>query len=283
MSDADIEYITYRVLHEFANTQTGTGTLNLDGIGVQIGSFSDTSRPYSIGQHPIGTNIDTNTIVFYQDRTAVTPDPAARPMIWDGSSIKEITNSELNTVVMANSALQLVNSGIGSYSLSTSTPSGGSWIIIDSFTDTSASNNTTYNLYRKVNDTEPPAVRPLKTVTEGLREMTDAEINALVDNLRDYINTTEIGYYALQSSAPSGGTYVDVGSSADTRNEVAEENYVGAKTYTGERTFTRFFAGNPEGDFVGNRDFVGTSAYSGLTLQSSKETVGTVKLWLRQS
>lgn len=269
MSDSDIEYITYRVLREFANTQSGAGTINLNGNGTQIGSFTDTSRPYSVGQHPIGTNVDTNNIVFYQDRSSVIPNPSIRPVIWT-NSVKAISNSELSSRVIANSVTKLVNGGIGSYRLSTSTPSNGSWIVIDSFADTSTSGNETYSLYRKVNDTEPSTIRPLKPDSGGLREMTDSEISGLVDNLRAYINDTGIGYYALQSSAPSNGTYVDVGSATDTRNEVANENYVGAAT------FTRFFAGNQE-------NFTGTTAYAGLTLQSSKETVGTVRLWLRQS
>lgn len=282
MSDSDIEYITYRVLVEFANTQSGTGTINLDGNGTQIGNFEDTSRPYSVGEHPVGTDVETNNIVFYQDRSSVTPNPSARPVIWT-NSVKESSDSELNTRVISNSAAELVNGGIGSYILSTSTPSDGSWIEIDSFNDTSADGTQTYNLYRKVNDTEPPAVRPLKTNSGGLREMTDSEISSLVDNLRAYINDTGIGYYALQSSAPTDGTYVEAGSASDLRNEVEDENYVGSKNYVGTRSFTRFFAGNNEGTFTGTRTFTGTSAYSGLTLQSSQETVGTVTLWLRQS
>jgi hypothetical protein len=282
MTDSDIEYITYRVLVDFANTQSGTGTINLNGNGTQIGTFNDTSRPYSIGQHPIGTNVDTNTVVFYQERGSVTPNPSARPVIWT-NAVKSSTDAELNSTVIANAITKLVNGGIGSYSLSTSIPTNGTWIEIESFTDTAASGNTTYTLYRKINDSTPTTIRPLKTQNGGLREMSDSEISSLVDNLRSFISDTGIGYYELQSSAPSGGTYINIGSVTDTRNQVANENYVGAKNYVGSRNFTRFFAGNNEGTFTGTRTFTGTSAYSGLTLQSSTETVGTVRLWLRQS
>jgi len=282
MSDFDIEYIIYRVLFEFANSQSGPGTINIDGNGTQIGTFTDTSRPYSVGEHPIGTDIQTNNIFFYQDRSSITPNPSARPVIWT-DSVKASSDSELTARVISSSAAELVNGGIGSYILSPSTPANGSWIIIDSFNDTSADGTQVFNLYRKVNDTEPPAVRPLKTDGGGLREMTDSEIASLVDNLRDYINNTGIGYYALQPSAPTDGTYVEAGSASDLRNEIADENYVGAKTYTGTQSFTRFFSGTTGGTFTGERNFVGTSAYTGLTLQNSQETVGTVTLWLRQS
>jgi len=334
MSNADIDYIVYRVLHEFANNQSGTGTLNLNGVGTNIGSFVDTSRPHNVGDHPVGTTINTNTISFFQDRNSVTPSPSARPVIWNGSALQEISDSELNSLVMQRAGLSLTNGGIGSYSIATSVPSGGSFITIDSFVDISASGNETYNLYRKVNNSQPATVRPLKTASGDLREMTDNEINTLVDNLRDFILTTNVGFYALQP-APPAGTWLDSGVAEDTRNKVQDQNYVGnftsnrgyvgqftgpktfvgPRTYTGERgfvsarDFARFFSGNFEGNFtsnrtfVGNRNFVGTDNYvgtstytgtftsattftgnfTGRTVLSSKDTISTRKLFVRQS
>lgn len=295
MSDADIEYITYRVLYEFANTQSGTGTLNFDGIGTNIGSFVDTSRPYNVGQHPVGTNINTNTITFYQNRLSTTINPSARPVIWNGSSLQEISNSELNDVVLFNSGIKLTSGGIGSYYLSNVSPTGGSWIEIGSFIDSSAGGDEEYTLFRKVNDTSPPPSRPLKTVSGGLREMIDIEIESLVDNFREYIRTTGVGFYALQSSAPTNGTYIISGSEiTDTRNQIANISYTGTASYTGTRdftgtrTFTAFFSGRVENytgtrEFTGTRTFTGTASYVGTTVLSTKETISTRSLWVRQS
>ena len=319
MSDADIEYITYRVLYEFANNQTGTGTLNLDGIGTTIGSFVDTSRPYNVGQHPVGTEINTNNITFYQDRNAVTRNPTARPLVWNGSSIQEINNSQLNDVVLFNAGVKLTNGGIGSYFIASSTPSGDSWIEIESFNDISAGGDETYTLYRKVNSSNPISVRPLKTVSGGLREMTDSEINALVNNFKEYIRTTGVGYYALQASAPTNGTYISSSDTiTDTRNEIGDVTYTGTSVYTstgtytgtrdftgernftGTRTFTRFFSGRQENyigertfigtrtftgtrDFTGSRSYIGPAPYVGTTVLNQKETISTRTLWVKQS
>lgn len=258
MSNTDIDYITHRVLVQFASTQSGSGTINLTGTGTIIGTFDDTSRPYTIGQHPIGTNITTNTVTMYQDRTTSSPAPT-RPIAWNGTDAQETSDSDLNSIVISRAATQLTTTGIGSYQLSTSVPTGGTWISIDTFTDTSASGNQTYTLYRKTNDTAPTVARPLKTVTGGLREMTDAEINSLTDNLREYIRTTGIGYYALQSTAPTTGTWLNTGTATDIRNNAAN------------RSYTRFFSGFAGGNFTGR------------TLLSSTSTISTKTLWVRQS
>lgn len=319
MTDADIEYITYRVLYEFANTQSGTGTLNLNGNGTTIGSFVDTSRPYNVGQHPVGTEINTNTIVFYQDRSSVTPNPSARPTVWNGSNVQQINDSQLNDVVMFNAGIRLTSGGIGSYYLASSTPTNGSWLEIDSFNDIAASGNTTYRLFRKINDSSSPTVRPLKTVSGGLREMTDAEIDSLVNNFREYIRTTGVGYYSLQASAPTNGTYISNSDTVtDTRNEIdnityigtsvytstgsytGERDFTGTRNFTGARTFTRFFSGrqvNYVGErsftgtrtftgtrsFTGNRSYIGPAPYVGTTVLSEKETISTRTLWVKQS
>jgi hypothetical protein len=276
MSDVDIEYITYRVLYEFANTQTGTGTLNLDGIGTNIGSFVDTSRPYNVGQHPVGTEINTNTIVFYQDRRSVEPNPTTRPVIWNGSGIQEINNSELNDLIMFNAAIKLTNGGIGSYFLGTSSPSNGTWIEIDSFNDSLIDGSVEYKLFRKINDAEPPAVRPFKTITNGLREMNDEEIQALVNNFRDYIQTTGIGYYQLQSSAPTNGTHVNLGDTiTDTRRELGDISYTGTRNFTGSRVFTSI------GNYTGTRTFTGFGTFSqffGETRVSNGQFFGATRI-----
>lgn len=271
MSDSDIEYIAYRVLYEFANIQSGAGTLNFNGIGTNIGSFVDTSRPYSIGEHPVGTEVNTNTITFYQDRRTTTPNPSARPMIWNGSSLQEINNSQLNNRVLLNAGVKLTTGGLGSYYLSPTAPTSGSWIQIGSFNDTFIDGQVTYNLFRKTNDSLPPVVRPLKTVTGGMREMNDSEIESLVGNLREYIRTTGVGYYVLQEPVPTNGTYVTSGdNTSDTRYEIKDVDY------TGTRTFTRFFSGR-RANYTGTRDFTGT------TVLNNKETISTRTLWVRQS
>ena len=295
MSDSDIEYITYRVLVEFANTQSGPGTLNINGTGTSIGSFVDTSRPYQVGEHPVGTETDTNEITVYQNRRETTIDLSARPVIFTGSSLEEISNSQLNDKVIFDAGVALSNGGIGSYYLGTSAPSGGTWANILTFEDTTASDDISYTLYRKVNDWNPPVVRPLKTVSGSLREMTDNEINALVDNLREYIRTTGIGHYSLEKTAPSSGTYINVSDTVDDTRHILQDvsytgtaDYTGFSNFTGFGTFSRFFSGREvtytgTRSYSGSRTFTGDASYTGTTVMEETETISTRALWLRQS
>ena len=296
MSDADYDYLTHVILTQFAASNTGVGTVSSNSSFTLIGTFSDTYRPYTVGQHPIGTDITTVTYNFYQDYGTAT-ETLVRPVHYDvGANTFEQDDTTLNTTVMANVLANLVNYGVGSYSLSPTAPVGGTWVAERTIQNTtSAANNVTY-VWRKTAATAPSTVRPLKvnsTSPISVKEMSDAEIQTLTDRLRNRIVATGIGKYAVQSTAPvSGGTWVTRGSAfSDTRETTSTVSYTGtySGTYSGNYTgaYTRFFAGSIGGFFSGT--YIGfytgnySGNYSGLTLNSGTETVSTVSLWVRTS
>ena len=263
MSDEDMDYAAHRILLEFANSNSGVGTLNFTS-GTNIGSFIDTSRPDAIGDHPVGTSVLTSTTNFYQDLGTVTENPT-RPVEFvqtPDDRITEQTNADLNTQIVNRAMQRLVNGGIGVYRMQVTAPtSGGTWTAIGTVTDTSQSGSTTTTLWRRSTEGSPATtVRPLKVVSDGLREMTDAEIQSLTDRLRARIVSTGIGQYKVQETAPTTGTWVRQGNIFyDSRQETGNVNYSG--TYTGN--FSGTYTGNYTGYYAGSRDKSYTGNYTG--------------------
>ena len=294
MSDADYDYLTHIILTQFAASNTGVGTVSSNSSFTLIGTFSDTYRPYTVGQHPVGTDITTVTYNFYQDLGSAT-ESLVRPVRYSaGANTFEQDDSTLNSTVIANALANLVSYGVGSYSLSPTTPVGGTWVAERTIQNTTAAaNNVTY-LWRKTAATAPSTVRPLKvnsTSPISVKEMSDAEIQTLTERLRNQIVSTGIGKYAVQSTAPvSGGTWVTRGSAfSDTRDTTSTQSYTGSYSgaYTGNYTgaYTLFYAGSIGGYFSGTYTGFYTGSYSGtysgLTLDANTETVSTVSLWVR--
>ena len=286
MSDADYDYATHIVLTQFVASNTGVGTISSNSSFTLIGTFSDTYRPYTVGQHPVGTDITTVTYNFYQDLGSAA-ESLVRPVHYNsGANTFEQDDTTLNTTLMSYALSNLVNSGVGSYSLSPTTPVGGTWVAERTIQNTTAAaNNVTY-LWRKTAVTAPSTSRTLKINTTSpisVKEMSDAEIQTLTERLRNRIISTGIGKYAVQTDAPvSGGTWVTRGSAfSDTRETTSNTSYTGA--YSGNYTgaYTRFFAGSVGGFFSGTYTGFYSGAYSGLTLNANTETISTVSLWVR--
>ena len=286
MSDADYDYATHIVLTQFVASNTGVGTISSNSSFTLIGTFSDTYRPYTVGQHPVGTDITTVTYNFYQDLGSAA-ESLVRPVHYNsGANTFEQDDTTLNTTLMSYALSNLVNSGVGSYSLSPTTPVGGTWVAERTIQNTTAAaNNVTY-LWRKTAVTAPSTSRTLKINTTSpisVKEMSDAEIQTLTERLRNRIISTGIGKYAVQTDAPvSGGTWVTRGSAfSDTRETTSNTSYTGA--YSGNYTgaYTLFYAGSVGGFFSGTYTGFYSGAYSGLTLNANTETISTVSLWVR--
>lgn len=265
MSSSEYNYTTYIILNKFAASDTGVATVSVNpavttGL-TSIGSFVDTYRNFAVGTHPVANTITTaNTYTFYQDlRTA--SESLTRPLEYT-AGVKEENDTNLNADVISVALANLVSNGVGCYALTSSSPVGGTWTskatIVDTVNPTTT--NTTYLWRKTAHASVPSTVRPLKinaTTPPSLKEMSDVEIETLTDRLRNRIVTTGVGKYAVQQSAPVGGTWITQGSSfSDTRNTLTNESYSGSYsgTYTGNYTgsYSRSFSGTYSRAFSGS-------------------------------
>lgn len=245
-SGTDYDYMTYVILNKFASSNTGVGTVSINpavttGL-TSIGTFTDTYRNFAVGTHPAANTITTaNTYTAYQDLQSAS-ETLTRPVEFSSSTLKEQTDTNLNADIISVALANLVANGVGSYALAGSAPLGGTWTsqytVIDTVNPTTT--NTTYLWRKTAHASVPSTLRPLKinaTTPISLKEMSDAEIETLTQRLRNRIVSTGLANYKLQSTTPSGGTWVTQGTVfTDTRNTISDQTYSG--TYTGSYSGT---------------------------------------------
>lgn len=264
MSNSEMDYIADVVLKDFASTNTGLGTVNIDGAtGTPIGTFVDTNRPFTVGQHPVGTTINSVTYTFKQDVTTAASESLTRPVEFSTSSVRQQNDTQLNDSIISRALSNLVAFGVGSYVLQPSAPTG-TWASIGTMTNTNSVGTNTTTLWRRTTATAPTTVRPLKFASGALREMTDTEIRSLTNRLRNRIISTGIGTYRLQATAPTPGTWVTAGSAfEDNRNQLANQSYSG--TYTGpySGTYTGTYSGTYSGAYAGAYTRFRSQAFAG--------------------
>jgi len=259
MTDSEMDYTAEIILRNFASSNTGLATLNINGAtGTSIGTFVDTTRSGAVGDHPVADSPTTvNTYTFKQDTTTAATESLVRPVEYSSTGIREQNDTQLNDSIISRALMMLTTTvRIGKYVLQPSSP-GGTWISIGSITNSVIGATNTSTLWRKTSDsTLPTTIRPLKyktSPTKSVQEMTDTEIQSLTNRLRNRIIATGIGTYRLQTSAPTPGTWITAGAAFnDTRNEIVSQNYTG--NYTG--SYTGFYTGNYSGTYF--RPYAGT-------------------------
>lgn len=260
MTDAELGYAIYQILNVFASSNSGTGTLNTSS-GTSIGSFSDTERPDPVGTHPVGTTVNTTTTTVYQDLTAVS-ESLTKPVEFSSGNIRIQNDAQLNDSLIAAALDELVDNGLGVYRLQPTSPTQpGTWVQVITFTNTTQSGDNTTHIWRRTGATAPSKLTPLKSTGTGdLRIMTDAELQSLTSRLRNRIISTGIGQYKLQSTTPTGGTWVKMGLSFyDTRHDIGSVAYTGYYSRSFSGSFSRSFSGNYSRTFTGYyaRSFAG--------------------------
>ena len=285
MTDTEIEqYYSATLLKDFSDNTDGTGvgelnvTTDASGAGTTIGSITDTKRDDAIGTHPTdGATSNVNVYTFKQVNSAASESITNRPLGYESSGtvgIHEFTDSELDSDILDKVLGDLVAQGnyvTGQYTLAASAPAGGTWTSRYTLVDTQVdeTEDTKY-IWQKTAATTAAAsdYKPLKLDGTSVKEMSVAEMEQVVPNLRNRITDSTIGTYALQASAPGSGTWVQQGDAfSDTRHEVGSQSYTGnysgnyTGNYTGAKTYTGSYSGSYTGNFSGN--YVGTSAYSG--------------------
>jgi hypothetical protein len=278
MTDTEIEqYYAAILTKDFADNTDGTGTAELNvttdasGSGTTIGTATDTKRDDAVGTHPTdGASSTVTTYTAKQVETTASESITNRPLGYESSGtvgMHEFTDSELDADILDKVVDDFVAQGdytIGQYKLATSTPSGGTWTARYTLTDTEVDGDSVaHYIWQKTAPTTSPNAnyKPLKVTGggAGVQEMTVAEMEQIVPNMRNYMISSGKGKYVLQASAPGSGTWVDQGSFTDTRKEVTSQNYTGA--YSG--TYTGSYTGNYTGakNYAGT--YTGTSAYAG--------------------
>jgi hypothetical protein len=269
-SGTDYDYAVNEILSLFAASDTGVGTVSVNPastVGLtSIGTFTDTYYNALPGDHPIGTTPISTLYTFYQDRQTAT-ESLTRPVEFSAGAMQEQTDTSLNADLISTALANLVSLGVGSYNLGPTAPVGGTWVSKGTITNTldanGTNNNSTY-LWRKTAPASAPAtVRPIKinaTTPVSTKEMSDAEIETLTNRLRNRINATGIGSYAVQTSAPVGGTWTTAGAQfLDTTRTQSTITYNG--TYAG--TYNQAFAGTYNTTYTGAYTGIYAGTYGG--------------------
>lgn len=271
MTDSDIEqYLSAVLTAKFAADYTGTltGDLNVSTnnaqAGADVGTFVDSIRTESIGTHPATGATSSTTYYVKQANAAVTENITNRLVGYDETTnvgINEFTDNQLDTDVLDKVLDDMVNSAYacGLYSLNASSPSGGTWTSRITLTNTTLSGNNSAYIWQKTspNSGANSNLRPLKVHnTSDIKEMSDAEIEQMLPNLRNRIIDTGVGTYKLQTSSPStGGTWVqmgDAGGHSDTRQQVSGQAYSGNYQQSYSGTYASSFTGSYSGTYATN-------------------------------
>jgi hypothetical protein len=275
MSDTEVKnYIANKITVGFAaaaNNGSNTADLNVDTAnalsGTAIGSFVDTDRNEATGTHPATGAITTTT--YYAKQITATDNGTItnRPIGYD-TAIRQLTDAQINSDILDKAITAMVTESdytAGQYRLAGSAPSGGTWTARYTITDVANGGNTTYYIWQKTAATSSPDadLRPLKTYSgNNVKQMSDAEIQEMIPYFRNRIISTGVGTYKLQASTPSGGTWVQMGSGSDTREQVASQNYTGA--YGGTRSYSTTYGGNRTYSTSYANTFAGTRTYSNV-------------------
>lgn len=280
MTDAEVKnYIANVITEKFASDTDGTGTaeINIDTAnllsGTSIGSFVDTVRTESIGDHP-ATGATTSTTYYAKQVTSVASESITnRPIKWEDNAA-ELSDSDIDGVMdlVIESMVSEDSYTAGQYKLQATAPSGGTWVARYTITDEAQGGNTTTYLWQKTVATSSADsdLTPLKSNNaNSLKQMSVAEIEQMVPNFRNRIIDTSIGTYKFQSTTPSGGTWVQMGDTfSDTRQSIAENSYDGV-AYSAE--YTSAYSGTTEVSYSDSTGFSGgytnnyTGGYSGIT------------------
>jgi len=311
------ESITNRLVgYDSAIKEYNDSTLDTDVLDKVIEDMV-TGTGYTVGQYslaasaPAGgtwtsryTITDTNqggsTTLYLWQKTA--PSTAANADLTslklDGTNVKMMTSAEIEQMV-PNFRNRIIDSGVGTYKLQTSTPvEAGTWVQMgDTLTDTRQ---------------EVASQNYEGTYTGAFSG------NYAGNYVGSYVGAkTYSGSYTGSFSGDYAGNYVGTSAYAGAYSGAYAQNFIlyysgfvgGTFTgyftgfytgfYTGAKTYTGTYTGAYNRNFTGN--YVGTSAYSGTysgtytgyysntftgtyagdTIQATTENVSTVKLWLK--
>ena len=279
MSDSDINNLCSELILTEAITSSGLETVVRVNPGA--GNWLNIGTAYDIINGPVGSHPASNTVVstydFYQSELAQTPTLLARPVhyvnVGGVHQIKEMSNQDIIDYFIPAVVQTSITGGRGAYylSLTSSPPGTGTWVSRSTLADTYYNAGGTYvsdsyTLWQRTTGASLGTVRPLKRSVVGnetrLVEMSNTEISDLYKLIGEYVRTVGIGRYALQTTSPVSGTWVNRGSFTDTVNNLTNTAYTGfyASSFTGfyGLFYTGFYSGSYSSTYSGS--YAGTYA-----------------------
>ena len=283
-SNAQLDDLAERILRVMAaGTYTGTITV---GTTASIGTFADTALVDVAG----GTNTTTvtNTYTLSQVATATlgaTTDPPMYVGLDNTTNVNQVvlqenltTREQLADEIIARMVAS--TGGTNAYYLATTAPAdGATWVSRGTLLDTKTNLTVTVTNYILWQRTTSGAILtnrdPVKLSSGNIQSFTTAEINALIKTIEQRIVATGIGTYVIQAAAPVTGTWTNVGSIVDTREDIATSNFIGpaayinedaisyTSTYVGTRTYTGDDAASFTGTYAGPVTYTTPATYTG--------------------
>lgn len=288
-SNAQLDDLAERVLRVMAaGTYTGTITV---GTTASIGTFADTALVDVSGG--INTTTVTNTYTLSQVSTATlgaTSDPPMYVGLDTTTNVNQVvlqenitTREQLADEIIARMVAS--TGGTNAYYLATAAPSdGATWVSRGTLLDTKTNLTVTVTDYKLWQRTTSGAILtdrdPVKLSSGNIQSFTTAEINALIKTIEQRIIATGVGTYVIQATAPVTGTWTNVGSIVDTREDIATSNFTGpasylnenaisyTSTYVGTRTYTGDDATSFTGTYAGPVTYTTPATYTNENLNS---------------
>lgn len=263
-------YIAYQASLQLADAgPTGTASLNNNGSGDNVGTFTDTAFAEAIGSTNLATVTTTSTLYQTTGTAVETGSSFFKPLIATGNyDFKTANDTEFNEIIDRIISVIFTNDFPGSYQLASSSP-GSDWSIAISniFTDTRTDGTSVqYNIYKKITMTPPSGAKPARYkdnngTFDGIQEMSNAEIKyTFGQRAKNRIIATGIGKYQLRNSTQGSptdpGTWKTVGTATDTKQTTADVNYtrtsVGDYTRNSTTTFAAVYVGDYATTYLGN-------------------------------
>jgi len=213
------------------------------------------------------------------------------------SATRMMTAAEIEQMV-PNFRNRIIDTGIGTYKLQETTPGTGTWTQMgDTFTDTrqqvsgdayagSFGGSFAGNFTNEFAGTFADTYVGDKTYTGGYTGAFSGEYSGNFIGTSTYANNFT-GNYILYYSGFVGGNFAGTYAGFFTGAKTYTGAYTGLynQVFTGDFIGTSAYSGSYSGAYTGifTNEFSGsyTGDYTGDTIQASKDTVSTVRLWLR--
>lgn len=242
-SNAQIDDLAERVLRVMAaGTYTGTITV---GSTNPIGTFTDTYYNQAAGTNSDLPITSGSTIYTLSQVQTATLGASSNAPMYVGLNTTDPTTTVLQENLttreqLADEILSRMVSGTGgtnAYYLSASAPAdGATWVSRGTLLDTKTAGTITITDYKLWQRTTSGATitskNPMKITSDPLQSFSDAELEALIKTIEERIVATGVGLYAFQSTTPTPGTWTNVGSVIDTKENLTSTNYFGTAHYS---------------------------------------------------